>query len=638
VLVLITRSDLSLREWYESQTENSPREEDLRTLARRLDPRQWVKEILGFDLASSLRAQLEPQAHLAVGIVATAANAEEAAVEFGLAETLAFLLTGRTQAPLDLVTAGDGGSENWLELESEPQGAVGVAKQAKVQAAKSAARPRLFLRPERTGRASRAPAIARWLRLDSYSDRLLTKAARHEMGLLAGLLLGVGVFELTAWTLLFNAIFHADVLETSKLSWAAAALGVLFASAIVYLDRSFLVADPAQKGHRRAAVFRVAVVAVSALATSLAVDLIFFEKPINARRHEEQIRHELVKRAGSLHKDWDPQAAVHAGSKEGNPFLVMASGASGDIARLQAKRDSLQRQEDEKRAEAQGLRRRIGEIDRDIQRVERNSNPENSLLGSDPAVEKLRDRRDKLLGQAARAEDKADDLASQGSALSLRMNKASERHQNLLDEADSLVTQELQRVRDLRSKHEADSERLVAWITFLRRSNPPEKALKEEQPPGEESAWTYQLADIDLFDRFRILFDLLAGRPPLWPEGAPAELAELRQRFHLEDPAPCAEPRILALRSEEEPSAATEPTKPCDETAWVRNQKRARFFTKCFFLLLCVAAVVPLTVLVLKLFLMPRALSCYYSLAHQAAAGDADAMLVLQTLKQEGDL
>jgi hypothetical protein len=533
-----------------------------------------------------------------------------------------------------MVAAVDEVEEPWLELESVPETVAEQGVEAAAPSAPSLPRPRLFLKPPRTDRAGRAPTLARWLRLDSYSNRLLTKAARLEMGLLAWLLVGVAFFELTVWTLLFNAIFHADVTAISNRSLAALGLGTLFAAVIVYLDRSFLVADPTQKGHRRAAFFRIGIVCLSAMATSLAVDLIFFAGPIEARRHEEQLRAELVARAEGLREDWDTSDAVQVGSTEGNPFLVMVTEVAAKLADLRLERSSLSQQQAAAAAAARRWRQQVRELDSSIDRVARTKRSED-LGEKGPSLEDLRRSREAALDQVVKREAETQALADRATTLDARLAEEDARRKDLQEQADSLVDEELNRARARRSRQEASSERIVAWITFLRGSDPPDDVLVEPAPPPNEQPWEYRLTRLDLFERFRILFDLLGGRPPQWPPGAPDKLAELRRRFHLEDPVPCQVPVAS------EPTAAVEigsppAAVPCDDTAWQRVQKRADFFTLSYFLLLFVAAVVPLTVLIIKLFLMPRTLSCYYSLAHQAAAGDVDAVLVSQILKREG--
>jgi len=637
VVILLTRADRQLQAWRGVGAGVDAAGDDLRSLACRIDPRRWLAEMLGSDLASVVRAQLRPQARLAVGIAACAGGVEEAVEELGVAETLEFLLTGEAREPLDLVAAVDEAPEPWFELEPDPER---VEEQGAEAGARATARPRLFLKPPRAGRAGRASALARWLRLDSYSSRLLTKAARLEMELLARLLAGVALFELTVWTLLFNAIFHAEVTAISERSLAALGLGMLYAAVIVYLDRSFLVADPTQKGHRRAALFRICIVFLSALATSLAVDLIFFDGPIKVRRHEEQILAEIVDRAEGLQEDWDPRAAVQVGSKEGNPFLVMAAQATAELTDLRSERSSLSRSQAEAAEAARRGRQRVRELDGAIELVAREPGQQVPRDESSPSMEELLRRREFARKQAAKSEAEALELAARGTAVDARITGVDARLQALEEQADALVNEELGNAQEQRRKQKATSDRIVDWITFLRRSDPPDAddILTEPVPPQGEKPLEYRLSDVDLFERFRILFDLLAGRPPKWPDGGSDQLAELRQRFHLEDPAPCPAPVAPKATRGAVPALAAATSAPCDDTAWRRMQKRADFLTFSYFLLLFVAAVVPLSVLVVKLFLMPRALSCYYSLAHQAAAGDADAVLVAKTMKREGSL
>jgi hypothetical protein len=140
------------------------------------------------------------------------------------------------------------------------------------------------------------PALARLLRLDVWGTSLLTIRARHEMGAAAVMLVIVFVFELIAWTLLFDVIVHAARSEGAARRLLALGFGLLFSSAVFLFERGFMTTDLSASRARKwlGLGLRAVVIGLSALATAQPVELLLFGHEIDERVREEAVRSEAL--------------------------------------------------------------------------------------------------------------------------------------------------------------------------------------------------------------------------------------------------------------------------------------------------------------------------------------------------------
>ncbi|MFT3776225.1 MAG: DUF4407 domain-containing protein [Minicystis sp.] len=142
----------------------------------------------------------------------------------------------------------------------------------------------------------RPPALARLLRLDVWGTSLLTIRAQHEMGAAAVMLVIVFVFELIAWTLLFDVIVHAARSEGVARRLLALGFGLLFASAVFLFERGFMTTDLSASPIRKwfGLGLRAVVIGLSALATAQPVELLLFGTEIDERVRDEAVRTEAL--------------------------------------------------------------------------------------------------------------------------------------------------------------------------------------------------------------------------------------------------------------------------------------------------------------------------------------------------------
>src|SRR5258708_5469608 len=113
-----------------------------------------------------------------------------------------------------------------------------------VEAASESATVPLFLR---THQNEPLNGVLGWLAprfgLDTFSTSLLRNRGRLEIKAAALVLMVVFLFDLGAWTLLFNTILQAELLKFGAWTPLAFLAGCLFAAMVVLYERQFLTTD-----------------------------------------------------------------------------------------------------------------------------------------------------------------------------------------------------------------------------------------------------------------------------------------------------------------------------------------------------------------------------------------------------------
>lgn len=502
----------------------------------------------------------------------------------------------------------------------------------------------LYLRSNE-GRRLRGPLgrLARLFGLDVYGTSLLGRRSQIEMKGAALILLVVFLFDLGAWTLLFNAIFHARLFTVGPATILAVAAALLFATIVVLYERQFLTADTTV-GWRKLAgptALRLTIIIGAALITAQPVELLFFREPIHARSHEEGIRRELATRW----KQVETLRTEMADQRRQLDQLTQTLSEQDEYQRMQAAREDLkqlidseaQLQRDLSEAQQQAQRWLNIEVGRKRQRdagrqaLERASAGAPFLAGEPGAVLlRLREEADatersyrEAIGEKSRWRKRAADLerelgiiTGQRPELATTLHEAEEDY----DERRAALEGEIEtRRQDLWM----EEERLQRWIRRLRGLDaPPATLVREDLEPGEESGYfgrrapfEYRTPSYDFFAQLRVLSDLHNGRPPEWP-GSSGEAVELLEtEFGLTDPPDCS--------PQEEDAGLCDP-------AWLRARATARIYRYSYLAVLALGMVIPLMVLAAKL-LMPKELKTYYSTASQAAHGNPEAVRILRT-------
>lgn len=466
---------------------------------------------------------------------------------------------------------------------------------------------RLFLRVPPPAGPGRAPSrLARILGLDLYSGVLLGKRARTEMSFAAMLLLLVAAFELLAWSFTFNALWNGDVLYVGRGSIVAALVGALFASAVLWFERQFLVADEPPERRRAAAVARLLFVLFAAFINAQSLELLVFRTPIDQRAHEEQLR---AKAAVDLAEVERQEQADAAEAK--NVHDRLAAEADALKIRLDEERERLNTARVNAAAAAETLTGARDELGRLEQRE-----PAEPTSATAAAAERRRLLREIDRSTAARIRSNAQ-LPVSGD----EVRRLEDAHTESLSEAARIGRERAAR-SDLRRALFGE------WVDRLAHSAVGEPSDGSQLPwarsaaPGDAEVlerarkWHYEYQRPNAFEQLRIPWDLALAHPPRWLAGSRAIVVDLETRYGLHVPRPCAQ------AGEGEAPAAL----PCDPLAWETEVTRSHVFLVTLISCHLLAVFIPLLVLVIKFFLLPQELRRYYSARHQAAAGDGDAL------------
>src|ERR1039457_6816471 len=165
---------------------------------------------------------------------------------------------------------------------------------------------RIFLAPTRSRVLGKTLGrLVQWYGLDVYGTAQLTQRPKFDMYGVAAILTVIFLFDLGAWSLLFNMILHAGIMENTKSTFLAVLAGLIFASATLIYERQFMTADTSSATGLKRRLFiwlaiflRLSVLGAAALVTSQPMELLVFDGAIADRIHEESVWMEALKCAG----------------------------------------------------------------------------------------------------------------------------------------------------------------------------------------------------------------------------------------------------------------------------------------------------------------------------------------------------
>lgn len=479
------------------------------------------------------------------------------------------------------------------------------------------AMPPIFLpagpNEEDRGVRQRPSRLARLFKLDVYGTSLLSRRAAFEMNRAALVLLIILAFETTLWAAVFNLVFYADINSFGGWTIAAILFGLVFGFIIVAFDQSFLVMDTKGKGWIRligSAAIRVGAILLAVVAAGGVLDLIFFEQPIERRIEEENLRWFLVAMSTELYErelaleDHETQRATAQAEAEELqqaearlPKLKRELQATeGAVSGARASLELLDQQKQTTLSAVEQLTNRlVGAMDvpeEDSARIQ------NRLLVLRNQLEETKQSIVKQEGFKASAGLRATQLRDSIKAIEERINNLRKKRK------DRLSAQDLEDKKH-REEQRKSRKALQHWVDRYRIAAEKESLLDDPAITGllgEESTPPRP----DVFQRYRILNDLKAGAPPLWPPTTTSNVERLRQEFNLLDPPRCSEV----------PPGQKMPD----------HCRSARVYWFGFWLLFGVAALVPSMALLMKVALSSEDTKAYYSRVHQAAVGNSDAL------------
>ena len=132
--------------------------------------------------------------------------------------------------------------------------------------------------------------LAKQTGLLPYGDIGLSPAAQKHLTTAAFLLAALWFIDLLAWFGLWNLLLTGSLRAMEPLTGVAAALGLLFATAILHYESSFLTADLRRSTHPRISIaIRIFLIVFTAFATSLPVEMYLLEDQIETRLHQEEV-------------------------------------------------------------------------------------------------------------------------------------------------------------------------------------------------------------------------------------------------------------------------------------------------------------------------------------------------------------
>lgn len=453
--------------------------------------------------------------------------------------------------------------------------------------------------------------LARALGLDVWGDYLLNRRAAKEMGSAALLLSVVLVFELIAWSMLFNVLVHSADWRLSPRTVFALLLGGVFSAGIFLFEKSFITSDFREAALQKSLAYaiRLLIIGGSALATAQPIELLVFGGAIERRLHEESVLAEAVRQVDEvveLERKAQPQ-------EEGE--LQQALEDTMQYTDLQAaknERDSLKLGIAELEDRLPGLKGAVSRADQDIERAKAARSKANGALNAartesdrTKARNDLRYAENWLQAAQGRRATAASQLAAAEDELRTSNLKLGVVESNVTDYAGKFQA----KVDEARAR---DTTRSQVSETEFKNRKEWMKIVQGARPGGEivnpQTGRVLHPKPADFTERLRVLDDLHTGRPPLWPSTSDEVRNRAVELFGLDDP-------------EGPPSEARE-----------RNAQRraadAALFRQVYRVAFIMACVIPLLTVAFKL-LMAGELKLYYSTEAQALAGNPAAIDVI---------
>ena len=406
--------------------------------------------------------------------------------------------------------------------------------------------------------------LIKFFHLDVYGNKLLSRRALFDMKALAILLVIVFSFDMAAWTLFWNMVFNSGRLD---FSWIFTPLALVFAlmisTIVIVYERQWVVADVSRVTWRIILAFlsRLAVILIAAFATAQPVEVITFGGQIQKRIHAQSVLTE---------------------AKRILPTYNTLVDEAGERVKTQTSIRDIKQAENETAAKEAAVK--LDRLKGDVTAAEKSIDSAEAAL----SIAKARYNRRFPKSSQARINAAQRQLESARNQLNdaQRALAANEESITRITGTAEVTTAELIKKQD---EARVKMQQIKNWIL----------AVANMKPGGDEITepnfnWSFKDKDYDFFERYFILNDLVAGRPPNWGDATPAEIADIIKEFGVgESPigqVPTTEQQLLLERR-------------------TTDAQTLRYWWWAVFL---VALVIPLLVLAAKL-LMSRDLISYYS-------------------------
>jgi hypothetical protein len=439
--------------------------------------------------------------------------------------------------------------------------------------------PRLLLAPSRGDNLSgMLGSLVKLYHLDVNGNSRLTRRAGMEMKFVAVMLSIIFLFDLAAWSFLWNMILNKGAWGFGWLTPVAVFCGFIFSAIIFVYERQFMTADTHGRWFSPGVVgpvsLRVLVIGIAAIVTTQPIEVAVFDGPIQRRVHEESVRNQAVSRLRDL--------------EEAKTRSLGATGLEGTIE-MSSYQDAQNKSEDA-RKQANLLRASRDVTEANIRRAQDSVAAAQRRRAQSPTEEGRRYWSGVAQAAATRAEQFRQEL--NGINGQIRASEANEKHWN--DQTNNAKGDVIKRQETAQS----DVTRLRNWIAQIRNSRPGKLVAENTtQPDG----WNFQDEEYDFFQRLGVINDLYAGRPPRWHGATEQDRAALAAEYGLKDAA------------------------DNDREEQIRQGADAHTFAVSWWAVVGIAAIIPMLLLAFKM-LLPLDLSLYYSTKAQQAAGNYEAL------------
>jgi hypothetical protein len=420
----------------------------------------------------------------------------------------------------------------------------------------------LIVRPPREA-PPKVGGLVGLFKLHKYGSSLLTPATLSELWVMAWILLIVFVFEVVVWTSFFNVVLNRDVAYWGPGLPAAAAAACPFIAAVLFFERGILMLDSDRRWRLWiAAIFRIALILITVFfVTSTAFELWFFRPAILDRAGQEAVRTRVV-------AVWTKIASLSLDSRHSR---------SNDATSQHLE-------------ELQRARKNAWEI---VVKAEEN------VAWIAARLVELKDATPPGAGNAA-----SQDASNLKKTLAAR--------EAVRDGAKQELKRIDQRIESFEGHRRADEEE-----DYKRRKDSAKKALDLKNQlqtcigellttEGDRKCKIEGFHEDpkvpDFLDQRRILGDLAEARPPLWLGISETERIRIVTELGFPD---------LVCESTKTDSVA------CRQLDAVRDS-----YWNGHWLSQILGGLIPILMVVFKLFLLPDEVRYYYSRRHQAAAGN----------------
>lgn len=443
---------------------------------------------------------------------------------------------------------------------------------------------RLFLRTPR--RASRPMEL---LRLDTWGDTLLGTKLRGELGTGYAILLVVCVFEVLAWSLLFNYMFHGAQMEASLATIPAMLLGTLWGLGIFTIDKGLITADLLRPGWTRyvGVAARAGLVLGAALLTAQPIEQLVFRSRVEEQLKQAILREEAIAYAAKgeelkLRRDGIDQrrertkvpARIQQELDEQKRNDEQVSARHRDAVQEAARAESARQQAEERLASARWS----------FQKAQQQDPPTAALAGAERRLHiALAAHR-----EAADAFDRAQGALKAAEAERENQQRALEAAKTSFDVADRALTTEHHGALGTLEQEER------GFRQFLERVRGADYGAPLQREDGTPFKWKRAGA----VERMEALAQLRDGDLPPWPAASP----EVRKQA-----------AWLAGLGDDAASSSHE---------------RSHMFM-LWLVVVIVGAAIPSLSLFYK-FTMSQELKLYYSIDAQARAGNPEALALLR--------